>query len=204
MSPPPLLSEGDFKNELPGTMSTETVFIAFGSNQGNRQDFCDRAVALMGLLPHSKVTGVSSYYETEPVDMDDNLNDVWFYNGVVRIETQLQPAHLFAICQETERGLGRDPGQRNAPRTIDLDILFYGQQVIDTPQITIPHPRLHERRFVLAPLVELDPTWRHPQYQQTVQTLLDQLTDRHLVRKLDIIPGSHYQVKPSCSPSPSS
>ncbi len=183
-------------------MSTETVFIAFGSNQGNRQDFCDRAIALLKLLPHSQLTGLSSYYETEPVDMEGDKDDMWFYNGVVRIETQLQPEHLLAICQETERGLGRDPHDRNCSRTIDLDLLFYGQQVIDTSQLTIPHPHLHQRRFVLMPMAELDPDWVHPQLHQTIQFLLDNLTDVHQVRKLDLAPGSHFNIRPSDSPPP--
>lgn len=183
-------------------MKNETVFIAFGSNQGNRQDFCDRAIALMGLLPHSKVVGVSSYYETEPLDMEDGQDDMWFYNGVVRIETQLQPDNLLGICQETERSLGREPEDRNRSRTIDLDILFYGQQVIHTPGLTVPHPRLHQRLFVLVPMAELNPGWVHPQQHQTIQSLLDQLKDRQQVRRLDLIPGSHYHIKPSCSPPP--
>ncbi len=185
-------------------MSTETVFIAFGSNQGNRQDFCDRAIALMKLLPHSQVTGVSSYYETEPVDMESPQESEWFYNGVVRIETQLPPEQLLAICQETERGLGRDPNAQNSPRTIDLDILFYGQQNINTSLLTIPHPRLHQRRFVLMPMVELDPAWVHPQQHQTVLSLLDQLSNTHQVRRLDLIPGSHYSTHPSWPPPPTS
>ncbi len=183
-------------------MSTETIFIAFGSNQGNRQDFCDRAIALMKLLPHSQLTGLSSYYETEPVDMEGDQDDMWFYNGVVRIETQLQPEHLLAICQETERGLGREPHDRNCPRTIDLDLLFYGQQIIDTSQLVIPHPHLHQRRFVLLPMAELDPDWVHPQLHQTIQFLLDNLTDVHQVRKLDLLPGSHFNIRPSDSPPP--
>jgi len=185
-------------------MTTETVFIAFGSNQGNRQDYCDRAIALMGLLPNSKVTGVSSYYETEPVGTDRDQNDLWFYNGVVRIETQLQPERLFAICQETERCLGRNPEARNAPRTIDLDILFFGNHIIDSPELSIPHPRLHQRRFVLAPLVELAPDWIHPQHDQTVQYLLDQLTETPQVRRLDLIPGSRYATRSSCPSPPTS
>ncbi len=183
-------------------MSVETVFIAFGSNQGDRQDFCDRAVALMRLLPHSTLTGVSSYYETEPIDMARGHEATWFYNGVVRLETQLQPEHLLAICLETERGLGRGPGPRNVSRPIDLDVLFYGQRIIETPTVTIPHPRLHQRRFVLEPMVELDPDWIHPQYEQTMQALLDRLTDTHHVRKLDVVPGSHFATRPSCSLPP--
>ena len=115
---------------------------------------------------------------------------------------QLQPEHLLAICQETERGLGRDPHDRNCPRTIDLDLLFYGQQVIDTSQLTIPHPHLHQRRFVLMPMAELDPDWVHPHLHQTIQSLLDNLTDVHQVRKLDLAPGSHFNIRPSDSPPP--
>ncbi len=156
----------------------------------------------MRLLPHSTLTGISSYYETEPVNMERGHDAMWFYNGVVRLETQLQPEHLLAICQETERGLGRDPGLRNASRSIDLDILFYGQRIIETPPLTIPHPRLHQRRFVLVPMAELDPNWIHPQHEQTIQALLGQLTDSHRVRKLDVVPGSHFATRPSCALPP--
>ena len=185
-------------------MNPETAFIAFGSNQGNRQDFCDRTIALMELLPHSKVIRVSSYYETEPVDMEANPDDMWFYNGVIQIETNLRPENLLAICQETERSLGREPGDRNRPRTIDLDILFYGEQIINTPQLAIPHPRLHKRRFVLVPMAELNPQWVHPQQHETIQALLTKLTNTQEVRRLDLVPGTHYHAKPSCSPLPTS
>ena len=183
-------------------MSVETVFIAFGSNQGDRQDFCDRAVALMGLLPQSTLTGVSSYYETEPIDVAHGHDETWFYNGVVRLQTQLPPEHLLAICQETERSLGRDPGPRNASRPIDLDILFYGQRIIETPRLAVPHPRLHQRRFVLEPMTELAPDWIHPQYDQTMQALLHRLTDTHHVQKLDVAPGSRFATRPSCTVPP--
>ena len=183
-------------------MSTETVFIAFGSNQGDRQDFCDRAIALMGLLPLSTLTGISSYYETEPVGLEGEPAPLWFYNGVVRIETRLQPEPLLAICQETERSLGRDPEFRNGSRPIDLDLLFYGQRIIETPPLTIPHARLYQRRFVLAPMAELAPNWVHPQRHQTVQAMLDNLTDSHRVRKLALTPGSRYAARPSCSLPP--
>ena len=183
-------------------MTPETVFIAFGSNQGNRQNFCDRAIALIKLLPHSRVIGISSYYETEPVEMEANPDNRWFYNGVVQIETNLRPENLLIICQETEQSLGREPSTRNRSRNIDLDILFYGEQIITTPQLAVPHPRLHLRRFVLEPMAELNPQWIHPQQRQTIQTLLDRLTDTQQVRKLDLVPGSHYHQKPSCSPTP--
>ena len=138
-------------------MGSETVFIGFGSNLGDRRDYCDRAVTLLRLLPHSNVTGVSSLYQTEPIDTDSAPGSAWFYNGVVRLETNLAARSLLEICQEVERGLGRERRNRNAPRTMDLDILFYGYQTINETHLTIPHPRLYLRRFVLAPLVELDP-----------------------------------------------
>ncbi len=182
-------------------MSQETVFIGFGSNMGDRQDFCDRAIALMNLLPASQLTGVSSYYVTEPIDPASELGSTWFYNGVVRIETKLTPRKLLEICQETERSLGRDPEHRKGPRTMDLDILFYGQERIDQPGLTIPHPRLHLRRFVLVPLAELAPEWNHPTFNQSVKDLLDSLDDPGQVRKSDILPGSSYGTRPACTPS---
>ena len=187
-----------------GEMSQEIVFIGFGSNLGDRQEYCDRAVALMNLLPLSRVTGVSSYYESEPVDPQGTLGATWFYNGVVKIETSLSPQRLLEILQETERALGRDDDNRHGPRTMDFDILFFGQQVIDHPGLTVPHPRLHQRRFVLEPLVELDPDWFHPILKRTASELLGDLQDTASVTRLVISPGSKYQPRPSCSsPYPS-
>ncbi|MCA9470646.1 MAG: 2-amino-4-hydroxy-6-hydroxymethyldihydropteridine diphosphokinase [Nitrospirales bacterium] len=181
----------------------ETAFIGFGSNVGDRQEFCDRAIALMGLLPQSQLVGVSSYYETQPVDSEGRLGQTWFYNGVVTVETGLSVQRLFEICQETERALGRDQENRNGPRTMDLDILFYGRKIIDEPGLTIPHPRLHLRRFVLEPLVEIDPEWNHPLLNQSTLDLLRAVDDSSDVRRLDLVPGSRYGNRPSCvSPPP--
>ena len=188
----------------PGTqlMAQETIFIGFGSNLGDRQELCDRAVALMNLLPLSQVTGVSSYYETEPVDPEGRLGESWFYNGVVRLETSLSPTRLLDILQETERGLGRNDTDRHGPRTIDFDILLFGQQQIDQPGLTVPHPRLHQRRFVLEPLVELDPAFRHPTLHRSMRELLEALQDLSRVNKLDIKPVSKYRSRPACSVPP--
>ncbi|MGE0473824.1 MAG: 2-amino-4-hydroxy-6-hydroxymethyldihydropteridine diphosphokinase [Nitrospirales bacterium] len=185
-------------------MAQEIVFIGFGGNQGNRQDFCDRAVALLNLLPLSRVTGVSSYYESEPVDPEGILGPTWFYNGVVRLETSLGSKRLLDILQETERGLGRDEENRHGPRTMDFDILFFGHQMIEQPGLTVPHPRLHQRRFVLEPLVELDPDWTHPALHRSVSDLLADLKDTSRVTRLDMTPGSHYSSRSSCSVPPSS
>ena len=158
-------------------MSIETVFISIGSNVGDRHDFCDRALALLNLLPHTTVTGRSSYYESEPVGTAQLVGRTWFYNGVVRLDTQLSAQRLFDLCRETERGLGRDEGNRQGPRTMDLDILFFGQHTIQQPNLTIPHPRLHLRRFILTPMVELDPEWNHPVLNKSMRELLEQVND---------------------------
>ena len=180
-------------------MSQETVFIGFGSNVGDRQEFCDRAIALMNLLPLSRVTGVSSYYETEPIDPERHLGEKWFYNGAIRLETSLSPTRLLAILQETERGLGRDENNRNGPRTMDFDILLFGQYRIDQVGLTIPHPRLHLRRFVLEPLTEIDPGYIHPILQRSFKELLDDFEDVCSVNKLAIKPGAKYSSPPACS-----
>lgn len=180
-------------------MTPETVFIGFGSNFGDRQEFCDRAIALMQLLPLSQVTGVSSYYESEPIDPENTLGPAWFYNGVMRLETSLSPIRLLDILHETERALGRDEEHRSGPRTIDFDILFVGRRIIREPALTVPHPRLHLRRFVLEPLVEVDPEWVHPVLHRSVKELLDSLAEPGRVNKLDMIPGTKYGSRPSCS-----
>ena len=186
-------------------MPQETVFIGIGSNVGDRQEFCDRAIALMNLLPLSQVTGVSSYYETEPIDPEGRQGEKWFYNCVVRLETSLKPQRLLDILQETERGLGRDDVDRSGPRTIDFDILLFGQCQIVQDGLMVPHPRLHQRRFVLEPLVELDPTYIHPTFHRSMNELLKALDDTSCVTKLVHKPGAKYRVRPSsCSTSPSS
>lgn len=180
----------------------QTVFIGFGSNMGDRLDFCDRAITLLGLLPNSQLVGISSLYETEPVNDGAAPGDGWFLNGVVQIETQVMPHSLLAVCREIEQALGRDLDDRKGPRTLDLDILFYGNRVINEPDLDVPHPRLHQRRFVLVPMVDLAPDWTHPQLHRTMQALLDELHDCSLVRRLNPQPSSRYGSRPSCSLRP--
>ena len=179
-----------------------TAFIGFGSNLGNRIDFCDRAVTLLGLLPHSRLDSVSSLYETEPIEDGAAPGPTWFLNGAVRIETNITPKSLLDICREIERALGRDQDNRKGPRTLDLDLLLYDDCVLNEPGLIVPHPRLHQRRFVLAPLVELDPDRRHPLLGQTLRELLETLADPSIVRLLDPQPNSRYGSRPACSPPP--
>jgi 2-amino-4-hydroxy-6-hydroxymethyldihydropteridine diphosphokinase len=182
----------------------ETVFIGFGSNVGDRVDFCDRAVTLLSLLPHSRLLGVSLLYESEPIREETDPGEGWFLNGVVQIETDITPRSLLTILQEIERSLGRDEDNRSGPRTIDLDILFYGERVIKEPDLTIPHPRLHGRRFVLMPLNELDPLWGHPVLKQSVARLLEQVKDQAQVQLLFPQPSTRYGSRPACSSPPGS
>jgi 2-amino-4-hydroxy-6-hydroxymethyldihydropteridine diphosphokinase len=182
----------------------ETVFIGFGSNVGDRVDYCDRAVTLLSLLPHSRLTGVSLLYETEPVRDQTDPGESWFLNGVVQLETDIKPRSLHTILQEIERALGRDDDDRSGPRTIDLDILFYGEQVIKEPGLTIPHPRLHQRRFVLMPMNELDPLWIHPILKQSMAQLLTEVFDLSQVGLLFPQPSTRYGSRPTCHMPPGS
>ena len=157
------------------------AYIGIGSNLGDRRDFCARALGLLSMLPHSRLVAYSSAYETEPV------GDVGgpFLNLVARVDTELPVRRLLVILKETERGLGRDVERRSGPRTMDLDLLFYGDHVIHDGDLVVPHPRLHERRFVLVPLAELTRNFLHPVLGQTVSTLVDALRDPHAVRRLE-------------------
>lgn len=177
----------------------ETVFIGFGSNVGDRIDFCNRAVTLLSLLPHSQMTGVSLLYETEPITDKTDPGDRWCLNGVVQLETTVSPHNLLSFLREIERALGRDQDNRSGPRTIDLDLLLYGNLAINEPGLVVPHPRLHQRRFVLMPLNELAPLWTHPISQRSVSQLLADVEDRSEVRLLLPQPSSRYGSRRTCN-----
>jgi 2-amino-4-hydroxy-6-hydroxymethyldihydropteridine diphosphokinase len=131
------------------------AFVGLGGNLGNRQSSLRRAVALLGARPGIAVVLVSSLRETEPVGLVDQPR---FLNGVAMVETTLEPDELLAELLLVEQALGRTrDGRRFGPRTIDLDLLLYGDRTVDQPGLTVPHQRLHERVFALEPLAELDP-----------------------------------------------
>ena len=138
---------------------TTRAYLSLGSNQGDRAALLDDAVSRLQASGRVHVTGTSSLYETAPVGMTDQP---WFLNLVVEVETDLDPQDLLALALAVERGLGRVRVQRWGPRTVDIDILLYGTVEMDTPGLTIPHPQMTRRRFVLEPLLEIAPEARLP------------------------------------------
>ena len=155
-----------------------TVYLGLGSNLGDRQENLDKALDL--LSQRLRVGQVSSIYDTEPVG---NVNQPRFLNLVCQVYTTLAPTGLLTLAKGFELKLGRVPSKSNAPRPIDIDILFYGDQVIETPELVIPHPRLTERAFVLVPLTEIAPDLVHPVNGKTIKELLQGITETQGVLK---------------------
>ena len=154
-------------------MSSEpvTVYLGLGSNMGDREDNLDRALGF--LSPRLRIEKVSSVYDTEPIG---NVNQPRFLNLVCQVYTRLAPSELLTLAKGIERKLGRVFGRPNTPRPIDIDILFYGDQVIETPELIIPHPKLTDRAFVLIPLDEIAPDLVHPVNGKTIKQLLKGIT----------------------------
>jgi len=146
------------------------VYLGLGSNMGNRRANLDRALEL--LSQRLWVDQVSPTYDTEP---EGDTSQPRFLNLVSRIRTRLAPLGLLTLAKGIESRLGRRNAGRNAPRPIDIDILFFGDQVMDTPKLIIPHPRVEERAFVLVPLADIAPDLRHPVTGKTVQEMTDAL-----------------------------
>lgn len=149
------------------------TFVGLGSNLGDREGTLRAAVGRLRGLPETNVVRVSTLRDTEPVGYREQPR---FLNGVVELETTLSPRALLVALLELEEAFGRDRGTvpPQGPRTLDLDLLLYGQDRIDEPGLQVPHPRLHERRFVLVPLAELDPALEVPG-KGPVETLLAKL-----------------------------
>jgi 2-amino-4-hydroxy-6-hydroxymethyldihydropteridine diphosphokinase len=154
------------------------AYIGLGSNRGDRIGTCRRALELLNRA--GTVVKVSSFYCTEPVGYEQQEE---FVNAVAKFETGLSPGGLLAACRAIENELGRVRLIRWGPRTIDLDILLYGNDVIETPDLVIPHPQMDVRGFVLVPLAEIAPRIVHPVLNKTVARLLSELKDPHRVVK---------------------
>lgn len=159
----------------------ELVYFSLGSNVGDRAAYLRDALARLESI--GRIVSVSSFYETEPVEVTDQP---WFLNCAAGLETTLTPEQLMARLLQIEQEMGRRRIQKKGPRTIDIDILLFGGLILDSPEITIPHPAMHERRFVLAPLAEIAPGARHPVLKKMIWELLEKLPAGQTVRKIEM------------------
>ncbi len=148
----------------------KTAYLSLGSNLGDREQNLRSAIESLGSL--GEITAVSSFYETEPVDV---AAQPWFLNCAVALATDKMPRQLLSGVLAIEQAMGRRRLQPKGPRVIDIDIVLFGHAVVDTAQLTIPHPAMHQRRFVLEPLAEIAPEVRHPVFKRTMRELRDAL-----------------------------
>jgi len=154
------------------------VYLSLGSNLGDRAGNLRSAIERLGTL--GEVVGFSSFYETEPVEVTEQP---WFLNCAVKLDTEKMPRQLLAGILAIEREMGRHRAQHKGPRTIDIDIVLFGNSIVRTAGLIIPHPAMQERRFVLEPMSEIAPDVRHPKLQRTIRELRDALPPGQVVRR---------------------
>ncbi len=158
------------------------AYISVGSNIGNRLENCKNSLTSLAESKISIIRGRSPFYMTEPVDY---INQDWFVNLVVKIETRLDPFRFLDKLRLIQSNAGRNYDvERFGPRILDLDIIMYDDFVINSPELIIPHARMHKRRFVLKPICDIDPHIVHPVLKKDMQYLLDSLDDGQIVRKV--------------------
>jgi 2-amino-4-hydroxy-6-hydroxymethyldihydropteridine diphosphokinase len=160
-------------------MEEKKIYLSLGSNVGDREANLHAAIAALADAA-ARVTRVSAFYETEPVDF---LEQPWFLNCVVEGETELEALALLRALRQIESRTGNKKTIAKGPRLIDMDILLYGNETIATPELQVPHPRMTERRFVLVPLAEIVPELQHPSWSASVAELLARTADRSAVRR---------------------
>jgi 2-amino-4-hydroxy-6-hydroxymethyldihydropteridine diphosphokinase len=156
-------------------------YIGIGSNLGNALKNCQHAVESLSLTAGMEVTRVSPFYKTEPVGVE---NQNMFINAVVEIKTVLPARNLFQALQKIEKDMGREREVKGGPRIIDLDLLFYGQEVIQDSDLRVPHPEIHRRRFVLEPICEIASYFIHPDFGVSMRGLKDRLNDNKMVENI--------------------
>ena len=156
----------------------QLAYLSLGSNVGDRVAHLRDAIARLESI--GRVVSVSSFYETEPVEVTDQP---WFLNCAVGLETALTAEQLMARLMQIEQEMGRRRVQKKGPRTIDIDILLFDDLILDSPDVTIPHPAMQKRRFVLEPLAEIAAEARHPGVKKTIRELLEELPAGAIVRR---------------------
>ncbi len=174
----------------PSPIPHHRVYIGIGSNLGDRLLYCRQAIAAIASSRENRILRCSAFFETEPVGKKDQG---WFINGAIALETTLSPRHLMNFLLDIENRLGRVRLERWGPRPIDLDILFYGKEVITEGDLQIPHPQVQNRLFVLAPLADIAPNLRHPVLNKTVRELREALEGKEKVIRLS---GCSEPMKP--------
>jgi 2-amino-4-hydroxy-6-hydroxymethyldihydropteridine diphosphokinase len=173
------LSAGNQSRSRKPSPVHKTVYLSLGSNVGDRAANLRSAIQHLGLL--GQVERVSSFYETEPVEL---TAQPWFLNCAIKLDTEKMPKQLLSGILDIERQMGRRRTQKKGPRVIDIDILLFGNSIIETKGLTVPHPALHERCFVLEPLGEIAPEVLHPVFKRTIRELRDALPPGQVVRKV--------------------
>ena len=154
-------------------MATHIAYLSVGSNMGDKRSNCERGIEDLTASGAAALLARSPLYKTEPVDY---LEQDWFVNAVIKIETAEGPYELLARLKEIERNNGRTGGARRfGPRVLDLDILMFDDLVVKSSRLTLPHPRMHQRRFVLQPMCDIDPFVVHPVLKESMRQLLDQI-----------------------------
>jgi 2-amino-4-hydroxy-6-hydroxymethyldihydropteridine diphosphokinase len=157
------------------------AYIGIGSNVGDKIGYCDSAIEEISKYEENVVTERSSFYRTEAWGKEDQD---WFINCVIKLETPLSPPDLLKVLKDIEIKLKREKGDRWSERTIDLDILFFNNEVINKPGVRIPHPLIQMRKFVLIPLCEISPQLIHPILNRSVKTLLKKTGDEKEVMRI--------------------
>jgi 2-amino-4-hydroxy-6-hydroxymethyldihydropteridine diphosphokinase len=172
------------QRQLKGNPKKTRAYIGLGSNAGDRVGFVQQAMQLLKDIPRIKVVECSSLYETESIKRPGNELDEWFVNAVAAIETDLTPEELFDVCEDIERRLAELHAKNKIKadeRIIDLDILFFGELVLETSHFNIPHPKVGERAYALVPLLEIAPNLTHPSLKKTVTQIHEDLPEPELV-----------------------